>query len=213
MTDFTNKVAFITGAGAGFGEAFANTLSSRGACVVLADINKGAADRVTADIAARHGRAFAVECDVADEEQVAAAIAEAEKAFGGIDLLINNAGLHSAEYNQPMEVLGSGKIRRLFDVNVIGAINCSLACRQSMRRRGGGVILNISSLAGYLNSTIYGVSKLAVRGLTINLATEFARDNIRVNAIAPGLIATETLKREMPELLRGDQGETERQSG
>jgi NAD(P)-dependent dehydrogenase (short-subunit alcohol dehydrogenase family) len=200
MGEFAEKVAFVTGAGAGFGEAFSHALSAQGASVVLADIDGDAASRVAAAIVSKGGQALGVVCDVADEASVADAVSKATEAFGGVDILINNAGLHSAEYNQPIAALGMEKINRLFAVNVMGGIHCAMACRASMRARGGGVILNLASLAAYLNSTIYGVSKLAVRGLTVNLATELSADNIRVNAIAPGLVATETLQREMPEL-------------
>lgn len=200
MSEFHRKVAFVTGAGAGFGEAFAHALSARGASVILADIDGVAARRVADNIKGEGGQSLAVTCDVADECSVQEAVARGIDVFGGIDILINNAGLHSAEYNQPITTLGMAKIHRLFDVNVMGVVHCAMACRESMRMRGGGVVVNLASLAAYLNSTIYGVSKLAVRGLTINLATEFADDSIRVNAIAPGLVATETLQREMPEL-------------
>ncbi len=198
--DFAGKTAVITGGGAGFGEAFAEALAARGAKVALLDVDIEAANRVAAKVQEQGGEALPLHCDVADEAAVSRSTDLVAERLGGIDILLNNAGLHSAAYNRPIEVLGMDKVRSLFDVNVMGAIHCALACRPYMRARGGGVILNISSLAAYLNNTIYGVSKLAVRGLTINLATEFAADNIRVNAIAPGLIATDTLKREMPEL-------------
>ena len=92
-------------------------------------------------------------CDVADEEQVDAAVAATAEKFGGIDILINNAGLHLTKYNQPFGVLSRNEIRGLFDVNVIGVINATLARRDSMRDRGGGVVLNISSMAGYMSAT------------------------------------------------------------
>ena len=122
------------------------------------------------------GQAIAVRCDVADEEQVDAAVAATAEKFGGIDILINNAGLHLTKYNQPFGVLSRNELRGLFDVNVIGVINATLACRDSMRDRGGGVVLSILSMAGYLSATPYAVSKLAVRGLTVAFATELAPD-------------------------------------
>ena len=89
----------------------------------------------------------------------------------------------------------------LFDVNVIGVVACTLACQPSMAERGGGSVLNISSIAGHMSATPYGVSKLAVKGLTIALARELSGSNIRVNAIAPGLMATENAVGELPDEL------------
>lgn len=192
--DFTGKVGIVTGAGAGFGAGFAHALAARGAAVVLLDIDVGAAEGVADAIRAAGGEARAVTCDVADPDQVAQAIDET----GGLDILINNAGLHSAAYNRSFGELGHAAVRRLFDVNIMGVINCSLACRPEMARRGGGVILNIASIAAYPGLNPYGVSKLAVRGLTTAFAHEFAPDRIRVNAIAPGLIATDTIVADFP---------------
>jgi NAD(P)-dependent dehydrogenase (short-subunit alcohol dehydrogenase family) len=124
--------------------------------------------------------------------------------FGGIDILINNAGKHLMKYNQPFSVLERDEVRALFDVNVIGVVNCSVAARPSMAARGGGVIVNISSMASYLSATPYAVSKLAVRGLTIAFASEFAADHIRVNAIAPGLMATENAIADLPQSIVDD---------
>jgi 3-oxoacyl-[acyl-carrier protein] reductase len=129
---------------------------------------------------------------------VDAAVATTVERFGGVDILINNAGLHLMHYNQPFRVLSRKEIRGLFDVNVIGVINATLACRASMRDRGGGAVLNISSTAGYLSATPYAVSKLAVRGLTVAFATELAPDRIRVNGIAPGLMNTENALADLP---------------
>ena len=92
---------------------------------------------------------------------------------------------------------GVAKLRRLFDVNLMGVINGSLAAHPYMRGRPGAAILNIASVAGYACPTAYGVSKLAVRGLTATLAREFSADGIRVNAIAPGLIFTDTIRAEL----------------
>jgi len=93
------------------------------------------------------------------------------------------------------------EVRLLFDVNVMGVIAGTLACQPSMAARGGGSVINISSIAGHMASTPYGVSKLAVKGLTIALARELSGSNIRVNAIAPGLIATENAVDDLPDEL------------
>jgi len=202
--DFDGQVAIITGGAIGFGRAFARALASRGAAVVLADIDGEAAAGTAAALTASGHRALAVTCDVADEVQVTRAVAEARAAFGDISVLINNAGKHLMKYNQPFSVLPSHEVRALFDVNVMGVIHCTLACRASMAARGGGAVLNISSIAGYAPTSPYGVSKLAVRGLTIAFATELRGDGIRVNAIAPGLMATENALADLPAALVED---------
>jgi 3-oxoacyl-[acyl-carrier protein] reductase len=191
------KVALITGGGRGFGKAFGAALAARGAHVVLADIDGAAAASAAAEIAEKGGNATGAACDVADEAGVAAMVDEVAGKHGGLDILVNNAGLHSAAYNKPSADLGIAKLRRLFDVNVMGVFICSLAARQAMSGRAGATIVNISSSAAYGNRTAYGVSKLAVRGLTVQLAREFAADGIRVNAIAPGLIFTDTVRGEL----------------
>jgi 3-oxoacyl-[acyl-carrier protein] reductase len=118
-------------------------------------------------------------------------------ARGAHVVLVNNAGLHSAAYNKPSAELGVTALRRLFEVNVMGVYICSLAARPAMSGRPGAAIVNISSSAAYANRAAYGVSKLAVRGVTTQLAREFAADGIRVNAIAPGLIFTDTIRAEL----------------
>ena len=171
---------------------------------MIADIDRSAADALAAELERDGQHALAVVCDVADEQQVQAAVDAAVARFGGIDILINNAGKHLMKYNQPFSVLERDELRALFDVNVIGVVNCSVAARPSMAARGGGVIVNISSMASYLSTTPYAVSKLAVRGLTIAFATEFAADHIRVNAIAPGLMATENAIADLPQTIVDD---------
>ncbi len=198
MARFNGKVSFITGGAIGFGRAFGRALSAEGSSIVLADIDKAAADTEAAWLTERGFAALAVECDVADETQVDHAVEEAVERFGGIDILVNNAGKHLTKYNQPFSVLPRHEVRALFDVNVHGVINCSVACRGSMSARGGGAILNISSIAARFSGTPYGVSKLAVEGLTVAFAQEFASDAIRVNGIAPGLMATENALDDLP---------------
>jgi NAD(P)-dependent dehydrogenase (short-subunit alcohol dehydrogenase family) len=126
-------------------------------------------------------------------------VAETANAIGGVDILINNAGLHLTEYAKPVTDLSTELWRRLLDVNVIGIVNCARACRPPMRARGGGVIVNISSMAGFKAQNAYGISKLAVRGLTVALAQEFGDDNIRVCGVEPGLVDSETAMRDFPE--------------
>jgi len=191
-SSFEGKVAFITGGARGFGLAFATALAQHGAAVVLADVDRDAAQVSAERLVAKGHRALAVECDVSDPDATAAAVAATVDAFGGVDHLINNAGLHLTRYNLPFTQQPLGDIRRLFDVNVIGVVNCTLAVRPSMVERGGGTVLSISSMASFGSRSPYGVSKLAVRGLTMAFASELAADNIRVNAVAPGLIATES---------------------
>ena len=192
------QTAVITGAARGFGQAFARALAERGAAVALVDLDIAAARAAADELTGEGYRALAVECDVSSEAAVEAAVAATAEVFGGIDILINNAALHSKKYNQPFVALGLAETRRMFDVDVIGPIICALACRPIMAARGGGVILNISSIAGYYNESPYGVAKLAVRGLTVAFASQFAADKIRVNAIAPGLMGTEVVKAELP---------------
>jgi 3-oxoacyl-[acyl-carrier protein] reductase len=198
---FDGKVAFITGAAIGFGRAFGLALGREGASVAVADIDLDAA-RVTAEKFGGDGfKAMAVRCDVADDAEVREAVDAVNQELGPVDVLINNAGKHLTRYNQPFSVLPREDLRELFDVNVIGVVNCTVACREAMRSTGGGVVLNIASIAGHVSTTPYGVSKLAVRGLTIAFASELAPDNIRVNAIAPGLMATENAIADLPQTM------------
>jgi 3-oxoacyl-[acyl-carrier protein] reductase len=195
---FDGRVAFITGAARGFGAAFAAAFARQGAAVAVADIDEPTAHAVARAIEAAGGRALAVRCDVADEHDVDRAVAEVVSSLGELSIVVNNAGLHLMKYNQPFAALTRAEIRGLFDVNIMGIINVTLAAQASMARCGGGAIVNISSMAGYQVSSPYGVSKLAVRGLTTAFAGELAAHGVRVNAIAPGLMATENAMADLP---------------
>lgn len=197
--ELAGKCVFITGAGAGFGEDFANELARCGAAIAVADMDLSAAERVAAEIRSEGGEAEALQCDVGSKQAIDASIAQVVNRWGGVDVLINNAGCHLSKFSQRFDVLTEADVRRLFDVNVIGVINCTLACAPSMAARGGGSVVNISSISGYMVDTPYAVSKLAVRGLTTTFAAEFGKDNIRVNAIAPGLMATGAAIADVPE--------------
>jgi NAD(P)-dependent dehydrogenase (short-subunit alcohol dehydrogenase family) len=197
--EFAGRVAVITGAGRGFGKAFSVALAERGARVVIVDIDEAAGEEAAAEIRAAGHDARAVAGNVADNETVIALIDRVVADYGGIDILINNAGLHSAAYNKPMYELGYDKLRALFDVNVMAIISFVLAARPAMIGRPGACIVNLSSSAAYQNRTAYGASKLAVRGLTMTAAHELGPDGIRVNAIAPGLHLTDTIRAELSE--------------
>jgi NAD(P)-dependent dehydrogenase (short-subunit alcohol dehydrogenase family) len=201
---FDEKVAFITGGAVGFGRAFGRALGREGAAVAIADIDADAAQRTAKEFESEGIRAVAVACDVAEEDKVQRAVETTLRQLGGVDVLINNAGKHLTKYNQPFSVLPRQELRALFDVNVIGVVNCTVACRGPMAARGGGVVLNISSIAGHMHVSPYAVSKLAVRGLTVALATELAPEAIRVNAISPGLMATENAMEDLPQEMIDD---------
>ena len=201
---FDDKVVFITGGGAGFGLAFAHAFGERGASVVIADIDPDALRTATKGLEEAGIAALGVRCDVADEQSVGTAVAEAVDRFGGIDILFNNAGRHLTRYNRPFGEQPIEDIREVFEVNVIGVVNCTLACRDAMAARGGGSIINISSSASYKSASPYGVTKLAVRGMTIAFAAELAPIKVRVNAISPGLMLTDNAAADLPAELVAD---------
>ncbi len=119
-------------------------------------------------------------------------VAAAVERFGGVDVLVNNAGLHMGRYNLT-STLPLEDWRRLFDVNVFGAVLCAHHCHAPMKARGGGVILNQSSNSSYLGVGAYSTSKLALNGVTLSLAQELAPDGIRVVGIAPGMVASDAV--------------------
>lgn len=198
MGEWTGRTAVVTGGGRGFGKAFGLALAKQGAHAVLVDIDGAVAEAAAAEIRAAGLSAEGLAGDVTDEARMAEVMARAAATNGGIDLLINNAGLHSDEYGKPITVLGLAKMRRLFDVNVMGVVCCTLAAVPHMKGRDGASIVNISSSAAHMGGSPYGDSKLAVIGLTITFARELGRDGIRVNAISPGLMLTETIRNELP---------------
>ena len=195
---FAGKVAIVTGGGQGIGYAFARALATEGCAVALLDLDDARARDAAARLEAEGARAMGVLCDVAEEAQVEAAVAAVAARFGGVDVLINGAAKHLMEFNAPPLTLARGKWRRMLDVNVTGIVNCSAAARASMRERSGGVILNIASIAGFVATSSYGVSKLAVRGLTVALANELAADGIRVCCIAPGIVDSDAAMSDVP---------------
>jgi 3-oxoacyl-[acyl-carrier protein] reductase len=198
LGEWQNRTAVVTGGGRGFGKAFGKALAAEGAHAVLVDIDGAVAEAAAAEIRASGGSAEGREGDVTDEARIAEVMAIAAAKHGGIDLLVNNAGLHSDEYGQPITKMGLAKVKRLFDVNVLGVVGVTLAALEHMKGRKGASIVNISSSAAHMGGSAYGDSKLAVAGLTITFGRELAPFGIRVNAISPGLMLTETIARELP---------------
>jgi 3-oxoacyl-[acyl-carrier protein] reductase len=198
------KVAVITGGARGFGKAFGEALAAEGAQVALLDMDGAEAEATAKGIGAR-ATGYAV--DVTDAARVGAIMGEIAARHGGIDILINNAGLHAQEFSRPMAEMGLAKTQRLFDVNVMGVVGCTLAAAPHMNGRKGASIVNIASSAAYLGSA-YGASKLAVIGLTMTFARELAGGGVRVNAIAPGIILTDTIRATLaPETIKSIKGQ------
>ncbi len=189
---FVDKVAVVTGAGRGMGAAFARLFASEGAAVTVSDIDADAAQHVVDDIRIAGGRAIAVPCDVSKSDQVHAMIQRTIDEFGTVAILVNNAGIL---YRTRVEDITEQEWNLVMAVNVNGVFLCSQAVIAPMKKNRWGRIINLSSSAGKTVSTLGGVhytaSKHAVLGITRGFAKELAPYGITVNAICPGLIATE----------------------
>jgi NAD(P)-dependent dehydrogenase (short-subunit alcohol dehydrogenase family) len=186
-----DKVVVVTGGGAGIGRTYAHRFAAEGAAVVIADVDAGAASRVVDEVVETGGRGLAQVMDVTDPAAAAEMVERAVAELGGVDVLVNNAGIHLDHAQLPFTLDAVAQWRAVLDVNVIGALICAAASRPAMAARGGGAIVNMSSMAAYGGSGAYGVSKLALNSLTVSLAADFASDGIRVNGIAPGLVDSE----------------------
>ena len=180
------KIAIVTGAGSGFGEAIARRFAGEGAAVVVADIDATSAARVADAIAAAGGKASAFRADVSASAEVAAMIAHAAERFGGLDILVNNAGM--PQRNGPMLEVDERTFDRIFAVNVKSLYLAAIHGVPALERRGGGVIINTASTAGHRprpGLVWYNGSKGAVISLTKAMAIELAPRHIRVNALCP----------------------------
>jgi 3-oxoacyl-[acyl-carrier protein] reductase len=193
MSDLKGKVAVVTGASKGIGTSIAKSLAAAGAAVVVSYASsRDGADRVVAEITGKGGKAVAIEADVAKAADVAKLFDQAKKAFGRVDVLVNNAGIY---HFQPLEDVTEDTFHRHFNVNVLGTI---LAAKEAAKHFGanGGSIINISSTASehaVPTASVYSATKGAVDRLTRVLAAELGPRKIRVNAIAPGGTETEGL--------------------
>jgi 7-alpha-hydroxysteroid dehydrogenase len=192
LVDLTGQTALVTGAGAGIGRAITETFAAAGAAVMVTDRTLEGAEQVAAGIRAAGGKAAATACDVTDEAAMAGAVTAAVAAFGGVTILVNNAGGGGPKpFDMPMD-----DFTWAYRLNVFSTFRLSQLCVPHMENAGGGAILNISSMAGENKNqrmSSYGSSKAAVNHLTRNLAFDLGPKNIRVNAIAPGAIRTDAL--------------------
>jgi NAD(P)-dependent dehydrogenase (short-subunit alcohol dehydrogenase family) len=192
------KVAIITGGGGGIGPIYARTLAEAGGAVVLADINAERAEKAATALASDGFAASSVRVDITDPDSAAGMAAHAVAAFGGIDILVNNAALMSEIPQTGLLDLPPEWFDRVMRVNVMGAVICAKAVRQPMIERGGGRIINQVSAGAFIAGGIYGVSKYALVNVTANLARELGHFGISVNAIAPGLVENEAGFRGLP---------------
>ena len=193
---FMNKVAIITGGGSGIGAATARKMAQEGAKIVLADLHPGNLAKMDGELKAANYPCLPFQVDVSDEANVREMVERVRDYFGGIDLLVNNAGISPkhAGKKQTLWEMSVAEWDKVMAVNIRGAFLCSRYVVPEMIKRGGGAIVNVSSQAAKAGSVITGghyvISKAGVVGLTKILARETAEYGIRVNAVAPGRIDT-----------------------
>jgi NADP-dependent 3-hydroxy acid dehydrogenase YdfG len=192
MPKLDGKVAVVTGASSGIGEATAEALAAEGATVVVAARREERLTDLAKRIEENGGRVLAAACDVADEGQAHGLIRKAEEEFGSVDILVNNAGV------MLLSTVSKGlseEWRRMFDVNVLGLLYTTNAAIETMKKQGGGHLVNVSSVAGRKvtrdSSGVYAGSKFAVGAISEGLRQELLQDNIRVTIVEPGAVATE----------------------
>ena len=187
---FAGKVAFVTGAGSGIGRTIAHRLHAEGAAVVIADSHLAGAEKVCLELG---DRVSAIECDVADPDQVRRAVTHGIEVFGTVDLAVNNAGISYPA--TPLADYDHAVFERIVGVNLVGVFNCLKYELAAMRP--GSAVVNISSIhgiGGWVGCSAYVASKHGVVGLTKTAAIEHASRGVRVNAVGPGFIDTPMLE-------------------
>lgn len=193
-----DKVAIITGAASGIGQATAVKFAAEGAKVVVCDVNQAGIDAVVSDLVASGAEAVGHVVDVTNKVQIAEMVAAVKAQFGRIDVLVNNAGIvQDAQLTKMTEE----QFDRVIDVNLKGVYNCARAVVDTMVAQGSGVILNASSVVGVYGNfgqSNYAATKFGVIGFVKTWAKELGKKGIRANAVCPGFVATPILKA-MPE--------------
>ena len=191
MSKLSGKVAVVTGASKGIGAEIARELAAAGAAVVVNyATSRNAADKVVAEITGSGSKAAAIHGDIAKAADVERLFAETKRAFGQVDVLVNNAGIYEFA---PLEAVSEEEFHRLFNTNVLGVL---LATREAVKHFGpkGGSVINLSSVVTRTAppmSAVYVATKSAVEGITRVLAKELGPRKIRVNSISPGVVETE----------------------
>ena len=192
---FDGQVALVTGGGSGIGRGIADTLATLGAHVVLASRKQERVDAAAAEIRAAGGKASGVSVDVREPERVQQMVAAVKEQHGRLDLLVNNA---AGNFYAPSESLTANAWKSVIEIDLYGTFFCSQAVLPVMREQGGGVIINISMTLHYRGWPLMAhatAAKAGIDALTRTLALEWARDRVRVNAIAPGPIPTEGVRK------------------
>lgn len=202
MLNLSGKVAFVTGGASGIGEATALMLAKQGAAVAVVDLKLETAQKVVDAITSTGGKAVALVADVADEAQVAKAVANTVSQLGGLHIAVNNAGIGGDIAPTADQTVAGWQ--RVISVNLDGVFYCIRNQIPAMLKSGGGSIINISSIlgqVGFANSAAYVAAKHGVVGLTKNAALEYSSQGIRVNSVGPGFIKTPLLGALPPEAL------------
>ena len=191
--DLSGRVAAITGASSGIGEATAVTLARAGAAVSLAARRGDRIAELAERIEREGGRALAIETDVTDEAQANAFVTRTKEELGRLDVLVNNAGVMLLG---PVVGADTGEWRRMIEVNLLGLLYCTHAALPILGQQGSGHIINVSSVAGRfanLGSAVYNMTKFGVNGFSEALRQELVPANVKVTVIEPGMVETELL--------------------